>query len=375
MAKHNRSIALLILLDAFRHDYLHKEDTPYLWGLKDESIYIRKLHNPGGYCERSVFMTGTDPEENGNYFAMSLMPIGYKRAYWEPIFNMPFDIRSRLCMTEDQEIDFEKDAFKNPDTGEVIESFWDVMRKNKKKWAIEACVALGVQQYEGVTTHGSRPIQLMKKIERGVDFAYIQFSETDQQIHYTGTDREKRKDLMRVVDSKVKWLVDETNKLYKEVNVIVFGDHGMMDVNRHIDLPLEYPPYVEGWDYLALKSSAAVQFWIFNPKVEKHIKNDPKLREGTFIPSPSKRQGDLVWRADPGVLISPCHFHKRWEAPKAMHGYSARIPEMHGMAIINNGKNKKRVQKGSLKDICSAVCDLMDIPYPKKNKGVSYVGK
>lgn len=376
MAKHNRSITLLVLLDAFRFDYLDKNHTPFLWELKDESIYIKKLNNPGGYCERSVFMTGTDPEVNGNFFAMSMMPVGYKRAYWEPVFNIPFDVRSRLCMTEDQEIDFIKDAFKNPDNGRVIESLWDVMRKEGKEFAVEACVALGVQQYGGITTHGTRPIQLMEKIKRGVDLAYIQFSETDQQIHYSGTRVKARKDLLKVVDSKVQWLYEETKKLYKDVNIIVFGDHGMMDVKEHIDLALEYPPYVEGWDYLYLKSSGAIQFWVYNPKVEKYILNDPHLKtNGVFIKSPSPRQGDLVWQADPGILISPCHFHKRWDAPKAMHGYSDKIDEMHGMAIINNNKDKKRVQKGSLKDICSAVCDLLEIRYPQYNKGVSYVEK
>lgn len=372
MAKHNK-ITLLVLLDAFRHDYLDKIDTPFLFNLKNKSVYIKKLNNPGGYCERSVFMTGTDPEVNGNFFAMSMMPIGYKRAYYEPIFNVPFDIRSRLCMTEDTEIDFLPDSFKNPDTGKVIESFWDVMRKHDKKFAVEACVALGVQQHQGITTHGSRPIQIMKKIERGVDFAYIQFSETDQQIHYLGT--ENRSQLLKVVDKKVKWLYEETKKLYKEVNIIVFGDHGMMNVTKKIDLALEYPPYVEGWDYLSLKSSGAIQFWTYNPKVDKHILNDPHLqRDGKFIKSPSKRQGDIVWQANAGVMISPCHFHKRWEAPKAMHGYSEDVPEMKGTAIIN-GMGRKTVNDGSLKDICSAVCDLMEIPYPKQNKGVSHVKK
>ena len=56
-----------------------------------------------------------------------------------------------------------------------------------------------------------------------VDLAYIQFSETDQQIHYSGTRVKARKDLLKVVDSKVQWLYEETKKLYKDVNIIVFG--------------------------------------------------------------------------------------------------------------------------------------------------------
>jgi len=367
------SITLLILLDAFRWDYLHPEDTPYLWSLKEEGTYVKKLHNPGIYCERSVFMTGAGPKVTGNAFAMSLMPIGYQRADWEPTFNVPMELRSRLCMTEDAMVDFEPGAFINPDEGGSIESFWDVMRDKKKKFGVEACVALGIRSYRGVTTHGTRPIQLLDKIKRGLDFAYIQYSETDQQMHVRGTSRSARKTVLRWVDGSVRNLVDNTNEIYKYVNVIVFGDHGMMDVKEHVDLALEYPPYTEGWDYLYLKSSAAVQFWVFNPKVKKHILNDPILKKhGEFIDSPSKRQGDLVWQCAPAKLISPCHFHPRWDAPVAMHGYSPDIDEMKGMAIIHPGK-KQIIETGDLRDICPTVCDLVDIPYPKHNEGVSYV--
>lgn len=358
-------LTLLVLLDAFRWDYLTKKDTPFLWGLKSKSTYIEKLHNPGGYCERSVFMTGAGPDVTGNYFAMSLMPIGYKRAYWEPKFNIPMDVRGRLCMTEDVEVDFEPGSFD-------VESFWDVMRKENKKFAVEACVALGIQSYRGVTTHGTRPLQLMDKIKDGVDFAYIQFSETDQQMHIRGTRPEERKEIVQWADSQVKWLYEESNKLYKEVDLIVFGDHGMMNVTEHIDLPLEYPPFTEGWDYLYLKSSAAIQFWVFNDKVEKYIRRDPKLNQyGTFSISPSKRQGDIIWVAKPGVLVSPCHFHPKWDAPKAMHGYDSHIPEMHGMALVYPRK-KQIIKRGSLKDICAIVSKSVGIREPKHNEGKHY---
>jgi predicted AlkP superfamily pyrophosphatase or phosphodiesterase len=276
-------------------------------------------------------------------------------------------------MTEDQELDFAPGSFKNPDTGETIESIWDVMRKEGKTFAVEACVALGARSYRGITTHGARVNQLLAKIRRGVDMAYIQFSETDQQMHVRGTSPEARGEIVSWADSQVKLLYDTSKELYQEVDLIVFGDHGMMDVTQHADLPLEYPPFIEGWDYLYLKSSAAIQFWTFNKKVDKYIYHDPKLKQyGSFIDSPSKRQGDIVWLAKPGLLVSPCHFHPKWDAPKAMHGFNPHLDEMKGFAIYTH-QTKKVVDKGTLKDICPMICDSMAMDLPKYNEGNTYV--
>lgn len=358
---------LVILLDAFRHDYLNKEDTPFLWKLKDKSVWVKKLVNPGRYCERSVFMTGADPKVTGNYFAMSLMPVGYRRADYEPTFNIPMVIRSRLAMTEDLSPDFEPNSFD-------VESIWDVMRKEKKTWAIEACIALGIQSYKGKTTHGNRPIQLVKQIPKNHDLYYIQYSETDQIIHEVGTSREARQGLLRNIDGSVEWLVSEFKKHFNQLNILVFGDHGMDDIKEYIDLPLEYPPYLIGWDYLYLKSTAAIQFWIFNNRVEKHILNDPLLKKcGKFIESPNKAQGDLIWLANYGVALSPCHFHDKNHAPKAMHGWDEFEDNMKGMAIVCNGKKKGIIEEGNLKDICTTICTLVEMRNPVDCKGVSFV--
>lgn len=363
---------LLILLDAFRHDYLDPQDTPYLWELKENNTYVEKLHNPGGYCERSVFMTGASPEVTDNYFAMAMMPVGYKRTEWEPRFNVPRPIRDRLCMTEDETVDFEYGSFRNYTTGATIESFWDVIRKEGKTFAVEACIALGIRSYRGKTTHGTRPIQLADQFKHKHDLYYIQYSEVDQKLHYLGTDKKKRSGVLKNVDASVKWLVEEAKKQMGDVNVLIFGDHGMDDVKQRVDIPLEYPGYSLGWDYLYLKSSAAIQFWTYNDRVEKHILSDPVLnKHGVFIPSPTKRQGDLIWRANTGTLVSPCHFHSRTDPIKAMHGWDANADSMKGMAIISGKRGTKK--EASLKDICNTVCNLIGIRTPKYNEGVSLI--
>jgi len=370
----NKKTTLVILLDSFRHDYFNPDDTPYMFSLRNEGIWVKKLKNTGGYCERSVFMTGAMPETTDNYFAMALMPVGYERPAWEPKFNVPPRIRDRLCMSEDQKPDFEYRSFYNWTTKKWIASIWDMMTIEGKKFAIEACVALGIRSFKGKTTHGTRPIQLVDRFSEGKDLYYIQFSEIDQQLHYLGTLPDNRRGLLRNVDAKVKWLIEQAKNHFVEVNILIFGDHGMDEVSGKIDLPLEYPPYNEGWDYMYLKSSAMIQFWIFNPEVRKYIENDILLKKyGEFVPSPTPRQGDLVWRVNNTILISPDHFHPKSDPIKAMHGWNPNFDAQKGFALIIDGKHKGNIKECILNDICPTICDLVDIKKPKYNVGKSLI--
>lgn len=365
------NLTLVILLDAGRHDYV--EHMPFVNSLKGNGVYVKKIKNPGGYCERSCFMTGASPEITGNLFAMSLMPIGYKRAYYEPRFNVPKPLRDRLCMTEDVKPDTEYGSFYNPDTDIKVESIWDVMRTNDITWAFEACLALGIRSYKGKTTHGSRPQQLLSKIKKNhPNIAYIQFSEIDQQAHIRGSDPSYMKNILLWADGEIKRLYEEVTKLYDSVDLLIFGDHGQTMVTKNIDIPLEYRGMYVGWDYLYLKSSAAIQFWIFNEQIRNMIYEDPILKKyGSFISSPSPRQGDIIWRANEGVLVSPCHFHSKNNTPVSMHGYDPDINTEKGFAIIHGDGLSGSIDEASLIDICPTICDLVGIRYPKFNEGKS----
>jgi bisphosphoglycerate-independent phosphoglycerate mutase (AlkP superfamily) len=179
------------------------------------------------------------------------------------------------------------------------------------------------------------------------------------------------KSILLWADGEIKHLYEEVSKLYDGVNLLIFGDHGQTMVSEYVDIPLEYPGFELGWDYLYLKSSAAIQFWVFDDKITRWIMRDPILRKyGEFIKSPSQRQGDIVWRADEGILVSPCHFHSKEGRPISMHGYQPNIDTEKGFAVIV-GNGVGVIEEASLLDICPTICDLVGMPYPKFNEGRS----
>lgn len=369
-----KETTLLILIDAFRSDYIDPEDTPFLWSLKDQGVYVKRLFNPGGYCERSCFMTGAGPEVTDNYFAMALMPQDYARAYYEPRFNVPPVIRDRLAMTEDQALDDGPGSFHNWTTGEDIESIYDVFREAGKTWHVEACQALGVRSKRGVTTHGARAVRLIDAIKKQCDYYYWQISETDQRLHYRGTTKGVRAPILRKADGDIRMVVEQFRKHFSKVNLIIGGDHGMSDVQRRVHIDLDYPGFRLGWDYLYLKSSAAIQFWVFNPRVAPMILADNRLlANGEFMKAPTTRQGHILWRAYKGTLVSPCHFHPANDPIRAMHGWDPLDPEQMGMTIVIDGEHTGVKEQGDLRDWCPTICDVVGVRHTRYNQGSSLV--
>jgi hypothetical protein len=181
------------------------------------------------------------------------------------------------------------------------------------------------------------------------------------------------KEVLLWADGQIRTVVEKARDWYNAVDLIIFADHGQTNVTKRIDPPLEYPPFTFGWDYLYLKSSAAIQLWIFNEQVRERILNDPKLREGKFIDSPSERQGDLIWAAKPGVLVNHCHFHSVGDAPVSMHGYQMATPDIkseRGFALLVDGKHVGETKLVSLIDICPTITQTAGVRETNQNRGV-----
>ena len=73
MEKLNNNV-ILILLDAFRGDYLSQENTPYLFDLSKKSTYVKRIKPSFGFCERTEILTGKDSIESGYFTALGFDP-------------------------------------------------------------------------------------------------------------------------------------------------------------------------------------------------------------------------------------------------------------------------------------------------------------
>ena len=128
-----------------------------------------------------------------------------------------------------------------------------------------------------------------------------------------------------------------------------------------------------------------VRLWFFNKKAELFLGNIFKegilFNNGTVIddnialkyriPAQDNRYGDLIWWANPGVLISPDYFHPLTHTVKAMHGYDVFHDKSKGFGMIYSEALKTReINEANLIDMCPTFCNLMHIKYPAANEGI-----
>lgn len=214
-----------------------------------------------------------------------------------------------------------------------------------------------------------------------------QFSDSDLLVHQYGPKSYERRKVTGEIDRKLR----ELNAHFgPETTWIIIGDHGMADVTEEINVPaalreLEMKHRVEmGRDYLLFLDSTLARFLWKNEAgkrfleevetlpalLEKGVFIDERLARESNIPIHDRRYGDLIWRANVGVLIFPDYFHDRRTHNKGMHGYDSNDDAMKGFFLaFGPGIEAKELGQVDLIDVCPSICKAAGVRAPKHNQG------
>jgi len=176
-------------------------------------------------------------------------------------------------------------------------------------------------------------------IQKGcVDFAYLFLGKLDAVMHAHGTNHPLVEETLQHFESKIRSLISEAEKNYKEIAWYVFSDHGMHNVTESYDLKKDIDSLnlIFGKDYAALYDSTMARFWFLNQNAREKIhsllsKNrhgrilarEELQQFGTFFPD--HRYGELIFLMDSGTLIVPSFMTKK-QIP-GMHGYHPEDPD------------------------------------------------
>ncbi|HUV37189.1 MAG TPA: hypothetical protein VMX58_09660, partial [Patescibacteria group bacterium] len=149
-----------------------------------------------------------------------------------------------------------------------------------------------------------------------------------------------------------------------DARIIVMGDHGMCDVSSHIDLI----PMVESLglsvpdDYVPFYDSTMARFRTHSAHTQSILERrlsgisggnllDHGDRERLGIHLPGDRFGDVVFLADPGVIILPSFMSA--DPVRGMHGYHPDTPGMDSILLTN------AVDAGDPRTICDVAAWLV----------------
>ena len=417
---------VIILLDAFRWDYLNPVDSPFLWTSAQEGLYVRKLRTTSGFTQRSGLFCGTFPDKTGNFAMFSLdqqnSPFRFlmrkRRWLWmlqlyidkrikgsglmnrwlrneyiyprarqyadhPPPAQIPLHLLPFIGVTEDNKPIHHPGAFN-------VESIFDVMQRHQKGYRYLMFPVVNCQDDEALEILSAHA----RKKEKDVKSYFIQFSDSDSEVHKSGSEGVARRKVVGEIDRKIRELWDIFESQGDGARFVVVGDHGMMDVDEYFNVAeivhseAKVHHLRHGKDYLLFLDSTFARIWRLNAHRESESffssleRNPELLRRGRFlsdsdghkyrIPFPDRKYGDLIWWAAPGVLIHPDYFHARGVRMKAMHGYDSDHDKMKGLAIVwGEQVPKKTIEEARLVDMCPTLCALMEIPAPTSNEGVT----
>jgi predicted AlkP superfamily pyrophosphatase or phosphodiesterase len=374
-------IVVMIELDAFRFDYLDQHSTPFLWELSQKGISGR-LQPTFGFEPDGAYLAGLYPDEcdGGAQFwydpenspfrnlgswtrILNLLPdFGQKvtrkgiekllgKANGSPVFSsarVPFHLLKYFSFplaTRIDRIRFSK--------GKTI---FELLESQGKTWFFHAAPEYKVDI-------GSVKAQIASELLPPCPFGLIHVGDLDRVGHQYGPDSQERRSAAKKVDSGLKEIYGLLEERFLSVHFLLFGDHGMVKVKELLDVQkaLGGLDLRVGKDYLVFLDSTMARFWFFTKDAGKIISETLlSLRGGHVLTQEERvkyhlqyghnRFGDLIFLADPGVLIFP-NFYQNKNPVKGMHGYMPEYSEQQSAFVLASPRVTERKE-------CSTAVDM-----------------
>jgi len=363
---------LLLCLDALRPDYITKKYTPFLYKLKQENNY-KELIPTLEYGFQSSLLTGKKPEQTNQWIEYKLKTnkkrnsllskiifklFGKKVfAYYKGLINFltknyyaPPIINNPLYVNENFELQIRKHPFL-PSTLSY-ETFYDIMQKKEiKYWAHEwpflirnNKITLSIKGSDEARTN-----KIINSFRKNILFYYTHLVELDKVGHKNSVNSREVKKCLIKTDKLTKKIVAEFYKKFPENNLIIYSDHGMLEIKNKINiLPIIKKLNIEKY----FIDSTIARFWINENEKTKLVNELKKIKGAQVLSLKDKKKlginfennffGDVLFLCEPGNIFLPNFFQDKNDKIKGMHGYDTKIKGHNGILITNlELKNKK----------------------------------
>jgi hypothetical protein len=415
----------LLILDAFRADYITPNNTPYLAGLKKESTHGGFL-SPPGFAQRTTMFTGTYPDTSGNFSAYGYDPENSPFTWVRSLGPLAKMYRGRLAMvparaavkrvTKMKTGNFHTDPAWIP--GEFL-PYFELVEDTKPVFDPGALPFTSVfdlcREKSKPFFYGAHPVSgddeeiynmVLERIQRRdpTELYVAQFSAMDEGCHRHGPilppdwtraedqsdrDIEKMRRELLEIDRKIRVIHEHLQANYENVNLLILGDHGMAPVRRRVNVlkDLKSTGMKPSKDYVVFLDSTFAKIWFRNEtarrRITAHLEGvdygwmlSPEERRALRIDFKHRRYGDLMLAAKPGVLFWPDYFHIVERPIKGMHGYIDKREETESALLLHGPDVPRRdVGKRVLVDVFSTLTDLVGLPGNDVDEGVSLLSK
>jgi hypothetical protein len=403
---------VFILSDALCGEYIEEFNLEFIKNTK--SSKIEKIYPSTGYCEIVEYVTGMDSEEHQMLTQVNAVQDWYKNKipwkvkFIDVIFNGKFwkipkikgfhkiyiyDLLSRYLEN------FYKKSLINVRYGipiqflsffEPIESQYDYDSylfggdKNLFQQLIEKKVSYDISDFVEHNkikgSDNSRLENLKNKIQnkklKDFTLLYIGFGEI---AHVLGSKDEKFKKTMQAYDKKLQDIYSTLKDKYLDFDLIILGDHGMIDVTHHVDILKTFKEVIKDYDqnlklfkdYIYFIDSTMFRVWFKDSKhsvcFEKKLKNNIDIskyienskKTDSYLNKFKPKFGEIILLLKPGNIFYPDFYNNK--ANKGMHGYLNNYERQQGVMIhFSSGSVKANVKEAKLSEMKNYVLDIYE---------------
>ncbi len=392
-----KSITVFVMLDACRHDYINERHTPFLNGLLSTGFSC-PVRPTFGFEPDAAYLAGLWPDEadGGAQFWYApeqspFKPAGFLSPFADRLPNFPQKVFRKMLVTAARyrcsspnlstaripfrllknfalPVEFGLD---HPQFCPNHKTLFDLLRVENKKWLFHAAPGHRVS-LTAACKRAERELKVPKA------FAFFHVGNLDGVGHAHGPDATEISGELLQVDKGMERIYNLAADRFDIVHFVVMGDHGMIRVEQTIDLAsvLTSLPLSQGKDYLYFLDSTMARFWFFSDGAKEEVTNElAVVKGGRILEQKDKdkyhlnyshnRFGDLVFLADPGVLIIPNHYQDR-SPVKGMHGYGPEVPGQQAVLIVNSIKAGRHAGRDpvDMRRVFPTLCDLLEIKKP-----------
>ncbi len=369
---------LVLWIDAINKSVISERSMPFLSSLIKQ-YGIGELKQSFGYVSISgSFFTGLNPDKHNELvlykrgkrerdLILELLPkklksyyFNFKRYLKGDDYLAPFIDKKEFILSKDKNY-HHHNALKFKTLFDYLlengvpflYSQWPLIANNKTTW-------LSLTKNKDL----SRVKKFIKLINEKTDFYFLHLWDMDKCGHEYGPDTAFYKLKLKDHDDLIKKVISKFD-LEKD-NVIIWSDHGMLNVKSGLDLKSKLP---KREDYTYFLDSTMARFWFDNSEAKKDVLKVLKsIKWGHVLSSKEKvlhkinfshnEYGDEIFLVNPGIIISPNFFQK---TAKGMHGYDLSNKKELGIFLVN----KKVKKKGNLVDLCPTILELLRIKHKK----------
>jgi predicted AlkP superfamily pyrophosphatase or phosphodiesterase len=386
---------IVLMLDAFRRDYITSRNTPFLYGLT-RKYGLGQLKQHFGFKNTVGFYTGVHPRKLGlftNYiydkkirafpYSILLSPFPGKLKFHlinffnhlqgndmsYPSINMDyfkyFKLKQKKHFFQQDSIKTIFSVFKRNEIGYLFYDFPFIIENGKSRI-----------HYTFRNNDEARAKKFLKLINKH-SFYYIHLTDLDSIGHKFGPKSSEIKRTLRKTDGLVKEIL--SNFDLEKDNNLIWSDHGMVPINKIFDLQSKLPGF--GKDYIYFLESTMARFWFFNKKIKKQVLSilEKHKDKGKILSKQDKKSlkidfnnnlyGDEIFLLNSGTLLYPNFFNN--VPVKGMHGYDLSDRNETTFLIIN----RKFRKQAKMEDLFPTLLQLMQLKFQSKIDGKSLFRK